>query len=202
MLILRSVRVCERSSACSTTAIAVRPHFEETFEQIKSTFTKLDECNKTLREISENKTSFYKNMATTCSTTSYCDQRSMNVLVCGGREICSKTPLGKINQVDVSSFEVNVFPAAMAEGRHTFKVVRLKGDMYVFGGRDYIKKSVARYSLTTNCWNEVAEMPDHLGSFCACAFVDRIFIFGGSSSVGRITNSCLQFDTNDHKFKN
>ena len=93
----------------------------------------------------------------------------------------------------------------MLVGRHACNVVRLKGDIYVFGGRDgnsITVRSVEKCTLTTtNHWNKIAEMP-HLESFCACAFVDKIFILGGVSSIGGFTNACLQFDTNNYKFKN
>ena len=68
-------------------------------------------------------------------------------------------------------------------------------------------KSVARYSVMGNCWNKVAEVPDHLREqfikdrFCACAFIDKVFIFGGFLYPSSATNCCLQFDTNNYDFK-
>ena len=43
-------------------------------------------------------------------------------------------------------------------------------------------------------------MNDDREYFCACAFIDKIFLFGGDTK-GDITNSCLQFDTSDYSWK-
>ena len=60
--------------------------------------------------------------------------------------------------------------------------------------------SVEKYSLTSKTWSKVAEMYDNRFSFCACAFLDKILIFGGSTNRNK-TNSSLQFDTNDCSWK-
>ena len=52
-----------------------------------STFTELDECNKLLREISENRKIFYKNMSSSYTTTRYCDQKLMKILVSGEKKM-------------------------------------------------------------------------------------------------------------------
>ena len=164
-----------------------------------SSFTKLKKCNILLREISENKKLLYKNMSSSYTTTRYCNQEFMNILVCGGPQLCSDMPLRTINRVDVSNnFEVNGF-CSMLEGRYAHKVVCLKGDIYVFWGHSPLERcmrSVARYSLIVKCWNEVAETPGFLqkylpDSFCACGFIDKVFIFGGY----QYHTCCLQFDT-------
>ena len=172
-----------------------------------STFTKLGECNKLLREVLENKISLCKNMSSSYTTTRYCDQKLMNILVCGGTKHVKNMPK-TINQIDVSNFEVNVFPAMT---QHDFQVVCLKGDLYLFcgsGPNNMFVGSVLRYSVTSSCWNKVAEIPDRLNehvllkSFCACAFVDKLFVFGGFSYQNTsTTNCCLQFHTNDCDFK-
>ena len=52
-----------------------------------STFTELDECNKLLREILGNKKVFYKNMSSSYTTTRYCDQKLMKILVSGEKKM-------------------------------------------------------------------------------------------------------------------
>ena len=42
-------------------------------------------------------------------------------------------------------------------------------------------------------------MYDHRICYCVCTFMDTIFVFGGLRDD--ITNSCLQFDTKDHNWK-
>ena len=45
-------------------------------------------------------------------------------------------------------------------------------------------------------------MKDNRDYFCACAFIDKIFIIGGEiDEVRTITNSCFQFDTSDYNLK-
>ena len=85
----------------------------------------------------------------------------------------------------------------MITGRYDHKVVYLKGDIYVFCGRI---KSVDKYSLTSKKWSQVAEMYDNRKFFCACPFMDKIFIIGGNKD-GVKTSSCLQFDTIDYSWK-
>ena len=57
--------------------------------------------------------------------------------------------------------------------------------------------SVEKYSPSSNNWSEVAFMFDKRSNFCACAFMDKIYIIGGFSFNDRhkTTNSCLRFNT-------
>ena len=185
-----------------------------------SIFTKLDDCNKVLKEILENKMKFYQNMTSTPATTRYCNQL-MNVIRYDGilnKNGVQNHALENFNRIDVSNFEVSVFPATVKE-RYSYQVVRLKSDLYVLGGRSAevnccgkLEKSVARFSLLTKTWSEIAETPVRLGGgtlggFCACAFVNDIFILGGQSDVGHdydlggTKDDCLQFDTKRCEFR-
>ena len=175
-----------------------------------SSFTKVDKSKETLRKVLKCKRKFYENMSSTYTTTRYCNQKFMKILVCGGIELRSDMPLRTINQVDVSNFKVNVFPA-MVFGRYSFQVVFLRGNIYVFGGchpNDFCIRSIMKYSLMGKRWNEVAIIPVNLeeyfmpDSFCACAFIDKVFIFGGLCPYyGFASNGFLQFDTNNFEFK-
>ena len=57
--------------------------------------------------------------------------------------------------------------------------------------------SVEKYSPSSYNWSEVAFMFDKRSNFCACAFMDKIYIIGGFSFNGRhkTTKSCLRFNT-------
>ena len=48
--------------------------------------------------------------------------------------------------------------------------------------------------------HQVAEMHDNRIAFIACAFMHKVFIFGGDIG-GSISNSCLEFDTRDYSWK-
>ena len=96
----------------------------------------------------------------------------------------------------------------MIEQRCGFEAVYLKGDVYVFGGRNKASnfvKSVEKYSPSTNEWTVVTNMIDERLYLCACAFINKIFILGGyfyNNHGGFSTNSsCLEFNTKCDNFK-
>ena len=39
--------------------------------------------------------------------------------------------------------------------------------------------TIEKYSLAAGTWEDVAVTSDHRQVYCACAFVDKIFLFGG-----------------------
>ena len=88
------------------------------------------------------------------------------------------------------------------------EAVCLKGEFYVFGSYDHsnnLAESVEKYSPLTNKWNVLTEMFDGREDFCACAFINKIFIIGGcaynSDRTFGTTSSCLEFNTKDNNFK-
>ena len=60
--------------------------------------------------------------------------------------------------------------------------------------------SVDKYSLTSQTWSHVAKMVDNRKLFRICAFIDKIFVFGGCDNEISY-NSCLQFDTSNNSGK-
>ena len=89
------------------------------------------------------------------------------------------------------------------------KTVCIKGEVYVFGGyeerNENEKFSVEKYSPATNTWNVIAKLHDDRKEFCACAFMDKIFVLGGRYGScyedNADTASCLQFDTKANSWK-
>ena len=84
----------------------------------------------------------------------------------------------------------------MKEERINFEAVNLKGEVYVFSGykKDSVTvmMSVEKYSTSFNTWNKVADMFDKREYFCACAFMDKIFIIGAYFNKSHnVTNSCF-----------
>ena len=90
-------------------------------------------------------------------------------------------------------------------GRSYHKTVFCKGNIFVCGSydnNDTIISSIEKYSPTTNTWEHVADMTDDRMRYCACAFMDDIFIIGGRNrNHGKFFNSCLNFDTKQKKWK-
>ena len=70
----------------------------------------------------------------------------------------------------------------MISKRRNAQAVYLKGEVYILGGFDncgtYLT-SVEKYTPSTNKWTRVSSMFDERHLFCGCAFINKIFIFGG-----------------------
>ena len=133
----------------------------------------------------------------------FCIQKSFDTLVCGGTHRYSSVQCKSVSCIDVNNLGDEEPYPPMIEERESLEVVYVKGDLYVFGGwnnKNGWIMYVDKYSLTSKTWSEVAEMCDNRKCFCACAFTDKIFLFGGSKGEV-VTNSCLQFDTSDCSWK-
>ena len=72
--------------------------------------------------------------------------------------------------------------------------VCLRGEVYVLGTDGYRLESVNKYSPLTKSWSHVTDIPDKRYHFFACAFIDKIYVFGGFEPGTDYLNSCLQFD--------
>ena len=112
----------------------------------------------------------------------YCSQNNFKLLICGGYNTKTRKTVSNIDQVDGCNFNnVKVLPS-MENERQISQAVCLKGEAYLFGGSDcygnYIM-SVEKYSPANNIWKKVTHIFDDRGSFCACAFMNKVFVFGG-----------------------
>ena len=174
-----------------------------------SYFLENSECVEILKAVSYDKENFFQNKSSNYYVNRYYKQNSNNtILICGGYGLVENEyrTVSKVIQIDGRNLiNVKGHPS-MIEKRRWCKAVCLKGEVYVFGGcGDKLKSimSVEKYSPSTNTWNKVADMYDDRGCFCACAFMDKIFIIGGYYGNGDFnkTNSCLQFDTKDNNWK-
>ena len=160
-----------------------------------SMFSGSQECVKILKEVSCNK-NYFKNKSSIFFTSRYCNQNKFNILVCGGYDHRNKNIVKTVNQVEGSNLHRTKIIPSMLEERNCFEAVYLKGEVYVFGGRDdrfNLVMSVEKYSPSTDKWTSVTKMFDKRDRFCACGFMDNLYVFGG------IFTSCLQFDT-ERKF--
>ena len=169
-----------------------------------SVFTSLDVCVAKLKETSELKNVSIQNKRSVKYTHRFCDQNKFKILICGGKHDVTRKPVKRVHQIDGSNLNnLKVLPS-MLEERQYAKAVCLKGEVYVFGGKEILKDrnlvmSVEKYSPVTNTWSKVTYMYDERYCFCVCAFMDKLFIIGGSNRA--ILNSCLQFDTKDNAWK-
>ena len=126
-----------------------------------------------------------------------------NILIFGGRNWKSGNFVGWVNQFGASNFKNYKVHPPMKQKRTESSAVRVKGDVFVFGGRDENDvwiNSVEKYSPFTETWSKVADVCDDRRFYCACAFMDKIIFVGGSKN-GTTTSSCLQFDTKHTSWK-
>ena len=160
-----------------------------------STFTKVDGCVKLLNKtLNYRVNSFYKS-SSIYQTSRYCSQKYFKLLICGGFNSDTLTTSSNVNFIDLNKVEDGEAYPPMITGRRFLKLICLKGDVYVYGGRNknggWIN-FIDKYSLTSKKWSQVSEMNDYREYFCVCAFMDKIFIIEGHKG-GSGTNSCLQF---------
>ena len=88
--------------------------------------------------------------------------------------------------------------------------VYCKGSIFVFGGfwdADY-NQNIKKCSLANNTWEYVGRMYKDIKKFCACAFMDQIYIIGGINEdldeemfiEDRYTDLCMEFNTKYNKW--
>ena len=136
----------------------------------------------------------------------HCSQKNFDVLVCGGHSHDDARDVKLFSLPDLRA-RVKTFPN-MKRGRWGFEAVYLKGSVYAFPCRPLSRvnsrvMTVEKYSILDNCWTDAAVMPDRRLRYCACAFTDKVFIFGGKAndSFGwQGENTCFEFDTSNRWF--
>ena len=122
------------------------------------------------------------------------------MFICGGYDDRLEQVLRKVQQIDGNDVNNVKDVNPMNQCRKRFEAVSLKGEVYVFGGYNSgcFKNVVEKYSPSTNKWNKVTNTFDDRYLFCACAYMETIYIFGGYFRHNCVTtDSCLQFCTKD-----
>ena len=177
-------------------------------------FSESQECVKVLKTVYMSKASLYQNKSRSVYTNRYCSQNKHSVILCGGSKILARTN-ASVHKIDGSHLNnVRILPS-LTEERFELKAVSLKGEVYVLGGRNSAEdlvNIVEKYSPSTNSWSKVTNMFDKRQYFCACAFIDSFYIFGGDHATSWIvggtnayeildTNSCLEFNIKHNSWK-
>ena len=142
-------------------------------------------------------------------TNRYCSHTQFKIKVCGGYNNKSNTMVASVKQIDGSNLNEDKTLSSMNEERSSFEAVCSKGEIYVFGGINSSNKlinSVEKYSLSANKWIVVANMVDKRLYFCACSFMDKVYILGGFCNNSYVngfsaSSSCLEFNTKQNNFK-
>ena len=208
----------ERSKYADDILLKVRLHLlsTETIRHLlydSTYFKKHDSCVKTLNEMLDCREKKSYKSSSIYHASRYCNQKYFKLLVLGGNNSKTYESCNNVSCIDLNNLEnVEAYPP-LKTARKAQEVVYVKGYLYAFGGRtnnDYIK-TVDKYSLTSKTWSKVADMTDNRKYFCICAFIDKIFVVGGSMNKNKTRfsnliqmmeiNSSLQFDTSDYSWK-
>ena len=177
---------------------------EDALKQISNCclmLTKNIECGKLFKEILLNQKNCYSARTDKCYTSRYCSQNKFSIVLCGGNK-----GLREVYQVNKNNLNNIISLTPMTKGRRNSEAVSSKGNLYVFGGYNSCGswvRTIEKYSPSTKIWTTITEMLDDRNRFCACAFMDEIFTFGGVCNKNNyVTNSCLQFDTKQENWSN
>ena len=123
-----------------------------------------------------------------------------NIFICGG---LGNGPFRSVNQVKKiygNNLEKLKDPPSMLKERYNSNAVCFKEEVYLFGGIGLAgkhQKSVEKFSPVCKTWNYACDLPDERQFFCACAFMDSIYIFGGFYLIP--ISSCSHFDAKKNK---
>ena len=179
----------------------------------KSCFRKNKDSLAVVENILKQNFDFYKNKPSKFFTPRYCGHDSFSILYFGGYDktkIASKTVCDKIVQIKHSDeFKNPKIVSSLAEKRYYYiKAVKLRGNVYIFGGFDEnykFVKEVEMYSHVTKTCKVVANIEytnnDKFRSCAVCGFMDKIYLFGGYSVSDRERSPCMEFDTKSCSWK-
>ena len=147
-------------------------------------------------EVLKNRDRFIMNVSTIHNESRQCNQNMFKILICGGYNKIEKKFVTQVKEINVNNFKEYKDFTSMVEERHRFKAVYLKGEVFVFGGFNEVgpTKSVEKYSPLSKKCVKVTDIPNKRQDFCACAFIDNIYLFGGYDDGPGYLKSCLRFD--------
>ena len=131
----------------------------------------------------------------------YCTNNYFNIVLCGGRN--SDTVVRDVYSVKVHDLKTVKKLPNLKKGRQLNEVVCIKGEVFVFGGKDINLNcitSIEKYSSFTNAWETLACMPDERNNYCVCSFMGNAYVLGGYTQ-NEILYSCLMFNPGDCSWK-
>ena len=178
-----------------------------------SSFKENKDCLELVNEILESKKNFCKHKSSAYFKTRYCAHDTFNIHVCEGKN--SKTEKQANKVIKLNGFD-NLnnckVVCSMVKKRCYFQAVQAKGDVFIFGGDDYIEtnerlyiREIERYSPVTNTCDVVADITDAndegLEAYCVCNFMDKIYLIGGLDDVENVRDCCLEFDAKHFAWK-
>ena len=157
------------------------------------------ECSEIIKKVIMYKTKHPRNSTNDLPTSRYCNQWDFNfVIAAANRKVVRDYFI--IDSTDFS--RTNTFPIKNI-GKDLSKIVFIKGEIYVIGSSVYNKYDqvipIEKYSPSTNTWDIIGEVNGYRVNFCACSFVDHVYVIGGYLFDGN--SSCVKFCTINKKWK-
>ena len=168
-----------------------------------SLFTEEEECFSILKDVIKNKHCFKDS-----SCYRYCSSNNFNLFFCGGFNRKYKV-VRTVEQICGTKLKSNSTLPSMDQGRGCHKCVCIKDEVFVIGGIDSNLDnsiSIVKYSAATKSWTNVCTM-DYRKNFCLCAFMDEIFVYGGTIDIAYnniyyspSSTTCVKFNTKKNEW--
>ena len=173
-------------------------NFQKSNKEGSFTFQRNEECLDLAVEILRDKKKFYQNNKFLNCNTRCCRQKEFNIQIYG--RVDSENPLGsKIRNIVVDSKNPRDFQilSYLPKYLNFYKPVVVKHEIYVLYRTSNKYVGVCKYSSITKTWKKVTVIYKIRNGFSACAFMDKIYIVGGSDKNKISSKSCIELNTTD-----
>ena len=113
----------------------------------------------------------------------YCTQEKFSLVVFTIDESSNYTM--SRNADDKTEFNITNLPPFESNDRICYRAVYCRGEVYVLGGEtddDEAVMSIEKYSSLTKTWSQVGAMYNERFDFETCAFMNEIFLVGGTKT--------------------
>ena len=148
-------------------------------------FSESSYCVEFLKSVIHNKELVYQDKSSTSYQRRYCEQKSFNLLVLGGKVWHGKRSLvgdKSVRLIDGCNYKKIIDLRPNFESRKNCNAVFVKGEIFLFGGwsldENFVQK-VEKYSIALNRWQSIAKIDENQSSYSVCSFMDKVYIMGG-----------------------
>ena len=180
--------------------------------QLDSPFQTVEECQEVIKEVLNEKEKCLANnqnhKITKEVSTRYCKQNNFEILFCACDFFPTEGDISFVDKIDgrnlLRSRTVPTLTENRDFGQNSTPVIYLKGHIYLFDClyEEFSKiKQVEKYSIVNDSLESVGEIVDDYEDYCACGFIDKIYLIGGCLKDEK-TATCRYFNTNDNTWGN
>ena len=172
--------------------------FQRSNKKGSSTFQRNVECIDLASEILKDKKKIYQNKNFSSCNTRSCNQKEFNIQIFGLVTLSSNDKVKNIVIDGENPRDFKLLTHLPKNPSYYWPVV-VKHDIYLLycTSNDYL--GVCKYSSLAKSWKKVTVIYNLRKGFTACAFMDKIYIVGGSDKNKNGYKSCIELDTTDRK---